>query len=125
MAVYTRREPRDIRTIAMDNSSRTSVALTMVLLRRQFQIAPDEVSMAPNLETMLARADAALIIGDEALFLDHAAANARKIDLGRVVDGVDRLAVRLRVLGGWPNAVSPEDVTSLQRCARRGCRARG
>src|SRR5215831_16247664 len=62
VAIYTRRDPRDIRTIAMDTSSRTS--------------------MAPDLDAMLARADAALVIGDTALFLDHAALGARKIDLG-------------------------------------------
>ena len=32
VAIYTRREPRDIRSIAMDTSSRTSVALSTVLL---------------------------------------------------------------------------------------------
>ena len=31
VAIYTRLEPRDIRTIAMDTSSRTSVALSTVL----------------------------------------------------------------------------------------------
>jgi chorismate dehydratase len=71
VAIYTRREPRDIRMIAMDSSSRTSVALATVLLRREFGVSPEPVSMAPDLETMLERADAALIIGDVALFLDH------------------------------------------------------
>ena len=70
VALYTRVEPRDIRSIAMDTSSRTSVALARVLVRRVFGIAPETVSMPPDLEAMLARADAALIIGDIALFLD-------------------------------------------------------
>jgi chorismate dehydratase len=72
VAIYTRREPRDIRTIAMDSSSRTSVALATVLMRREFGISAEPVSMAPDLDAMLAGADAALIIGDVALFLDHA-----------------------------------------------------
>jgi len=70
VAIYTRRNPRDIRTIAMDSSSRTSVALATVLLQREFRVAPEPVSMAADLDAMLAKADAALIIGDVALFLD-------------------------------------------------------
>ena len=82
VAIYTRREPRDIRTIAMDSSSRTSVALASVMLRRQFEVTAAPVPMAPDLDTMLAGADAALIIGDVALFLDHEAAGVRKIGPG-------------------------------------------
>ena len=71
VAIYTRVEPRDIRSIAMDTSSRTSVALATVMLRRAYGVRPDAVPMAPDLESMLAQADAALIIGDTALLLDH------------------------------------------------------
>ena len=70
VALYTRVEPRDIRSIAMDSSSKTSVALATVMAHRAFGIAPETVSMAPDLESMLASADAALIIGDIALFLN-------------------------------------------------------
>jgi chorismate dehydratase len=70
VALYTRVEPNDIRSIAMDSSSKTSVALATVMLRRLFGVTPEAVSMPPDLESMLARADAALIIGDYALFLD-------------------------------------------------------
>jgi chorismate dehydratase len=70
VAIYTRLEPRDIRTIAMDSSSRTSVALATVLLQRVFNVNPRPTSMAPDLDAMLAAADAALIIGDNALFLN-------------------------------------------------------
>ena len=70
VALYTRVDPRDIRSIAMDSSSKTSVALATVMLRRSFGVSPSTVSMPPDLEAMLARADAALIIGDIALFLN-------------------------------------------------------
>src|SRR5262245_28597632 len=46
VALYTRRDPKDIRTIAMDSSSRTSIALTHVLVRRVFGISPEATSMA-------------------------------------------------------------------------------
>src|SRR6185369_534238 len=47
VAIYTRVEPRDIRSIAMDTSSRTSVALSTVLARRVFGSSPEAVPMEP------------------------------------------------------------------------------
>ena len=55
VAIYTRTDPRDIRSIAMDTSSRTSVALSTVLLRRVYGIKPTAMPMAPDLDAMLAR----------------------------------------------------------------------
>ena len=59
-----------IRTVALDNSSRTSVALLMILLRKFYGRAVDGVPLAPDPEEMLKRADAALVIGDPALTYD-------------------------------------------------------
>jgi chorismate dehydratase len=56
-----------IKTVALDTSSRTSVALTRVLLERFHKLTPEYVAMEPKLKPMLARADAALLIGDPAL----------------------------------------------------------
>ena len=61
---------RDVRSIALDTSSRTSVALTRVMCARVFGIEPTCKASGPDLPAMLADADAALIIGDKALFLD-------------------------------------------------------
>lgn len=63
------RGPLDqVRTVAADTSSRTSVALTQILFQRRFSGKP--VKMNPHLArpaAMLAKCDAALIIGDPAL----------------------------------------------------------
>jgi predicted solute-binding protein len=120
VAIYTRREPADIRTIAMDTSSRTSVALATVLLRRRFDAAPDPVPMAPELDAMLERADAALIIGDVALFLDHESAGARKIDLGEEWTAMTGLPFVYACWTGWPDAVGPADIAALQRARDAG-----
>jgi chorismate dehydratase len=120
VAIFTRREPGDIRTIAMDTSSRTSVALARVMLRRRFDVTPQAVAMAPDLETMLAQADAALIIGDTALFLDHEAAGAAKIDLGEEWTAMTGLPFVYACWTGWPGAVTPHDVTVLQRARDAG-----
>ena len=120
VAIYTRRELRDVRTIAMDTSSRTSVALATVLLRRAFSVTAEPAPMAPDLDSMLARADAALIIGDTALFLDHEAAGARKIDLGEQWTALTGLPFVYAVWTGWPGAVTAHDVTVLQRARDAG-----
>lgn len=57
----------EIRTVAVDSSSRTSVALTQVLLTKFFGGKRRLISMDPHLECMLAQCEAALIIGDPAL----------------------------------------------------------
>jgi predicted solute-binding protein len=49
---------------------RTSVALVRVLCARLFRIAPAIEAHSPDLNAMLDRADAALIIGDKALVWD-------------------------------------------------------
>jgi chorismate dehydratase len=82
VALYSRRPLRDVRSIALDTSSRTSAALTRILCARRWHISPLFLPLGPDLDSMLAAADAALLIGDPALFLDHRAAGATKTDLG-------------------------------------------
>ena len=120
VAIYTRRDPRDIRSIAMDTGSRTSAALARVLLRRQFGVTPDAVAMAPDLDAMLERSDAALIIGDLALFLDHEAAGATKIDLGQEWATLTGLPFVYACWTGWPGAVEARDVAMLVRARDEG-----
>ena len=126
VAIYTRVEPRDMRSIAMDTSSRTSVALATVMLRRAFNVAPEAVPMAPDLDAMLARADAALIIGDIALFLDPPSALPNppsaitKSDLGQLWTESTGLPFVYAAWAGWPDALSAQDVGLLQRARDEG-----
>jgi chorismate dehydratase len=71
-----------VRTIAADTSSRTSNALLRILCYESLGIDPTFVPMTPDVTGMLSHCDAALLIGDPALFLDHEAAGLEKIDLG-------------------------------------------
>ena len=57
----------DVRTVAADTSSRTSVALTQVLFTKFFGGQRELIPMDPDLGPMLAACDAALLIGDAAL----------------------------------------------------------
>ncbi len=57
----------EARTVALDVSSRTSVTLVKLLFSEFFSKEPEYRPAEPDVENMLAVADAALIIGDPAL----------------------------------------------------------
>jgi len=57
----------EIRSVAVDTSSRTSVGLVQVLLTKFFGGARELTPMAPVLGPMLENCDAALLIGDPAM----------------------------------------------------------
>jgi chorismate dehydratase len=61
-----------VRTVALDTSSMTSVALAKILFAKWLGGARTYKPMAPDLDTMLSNCDAALIIGDPALQIDRA-----------------------------------------------------
>ena len=61
---------RNIRKLAVDSSSRSSVMLARIILSEAYGATPDLISMPPEFGSMLDLADAALIIGDPALRLD-------------------------------------------------------
>lgn len=69
--LVSRRPIDKVRSVALDTSSMTSVALTKVLLEKWLGGARVYAPMAPDLETMLSAHDAALVIGDPALQIDR------------------------------------------------------
>ena len=54
----------EIRTVALDESSRTSATLVKIVFREFLGREPEWTTRSPNLDEMLDRNDAALIIGD-------------------------------------------------------------
>ncbi|MSO36450.1 MAG: hypothetical protein EXQ54_08490 [Acidobacteria bacterium] len=82
VAVFSKVPIDQVTTMALDLSSRTSVALTHILCAKRWGIAPAFTPAAPDLDTMLAGADAALVIGDPALAIDAGARGLLKVDLG-------------------------------------------
>jgi len=118
----------DVRSIALDTSSRTSVALTRILSEK-FIGGPnrDYVSMSPDLTAMLERCDAALLIGDPALVCAIRADageldNLHVYDLGREWHRFTGLpfvfafwAVRLAALGEIRRGLDLQEVFSNSR----------
>jgi chorismate dehydratase len=120
VCLFTRRPVREVGSIALDVSSETSAVLTRILCVHAFGIAPTFVPHTPDLGAMLATADAALLIGDAALFADAPAAGAERIDLGLAWTDLTGLPFVWAFWAGRPGAVDPAVVAALQRAAEEG-----
>jgi chorismate dehydratase len=123
VALFSKRETSEIRTIALDTSSRTSVALLKVLCAEWFEIQPEFVAMPPDLPGMIRTCDAALVIGDNALFADHESLGLEKIDLGEEWIGMTGLPFVYAFWAGRPRVANDDDVAALQQARDRGLAA--
>lgn len=102
-----------IRSVALDTSSRTSVALTHIILRDRYKIDFTAINHPPMLDEMLAVADAALVIGDPAL--EYTARPEPRKDLGREWSEMTGLPFVYAFWAGREAALTPEHVHTLHR----------
>ncbi|HUG53343.1 MAG TPA: menaquinone biosynthesis protein [Vicinamibacteria bacterium] len=110
----------DARRVAVDTSSRTSAALVRVLLRERLGRDPEYVPMPPNVPEMLEAAEAALVIGDPALYYEGGAA---RLDLGEEWTALTGRPFVYAFWAGRPGVAGPDDVALLQRAAASGVAA--
>ncbi len=111
VSLYLSRPLEEVRRVALDTSSRTSVALLQLLLRERLGRDPQYVPMAPALGDMLAVADAALMIGDPVLD-QHT--NVAKIDVGEEWTRLTGLPFVYAFWAGPQGVVTPKGVERLQ-----------
>jgi chorismate dehydratase len=124
VALYTRVPVESIRRMALDTSSRTSVALVKVLSRHRFGIDPEFVHHGPDLAAMARDYDAGLLIGDPAFDARHEALGLQKIDLGAEWTAMTGLPFIYAAWTGRPGAVGRDEVEALQRAQADGVGAR-
>ena len=67
LLIVAKKPIEQVKTFAMDSSSRSTQALTRILCAEKWRIAPQFAQALPDLPEMLHNADAALMIGDPAL----------------------------------------------------------
>jgi chorismate dehydratase len=113
VALFSKKPVGEIESIAADTSSRTSNGLLRVLCYERFGIDPRFDAMPPDPTVMLTQCDAALIIGDPALFLDHAARGLLKVDLGEQWTGMTGLPFVWAFWAGRAPALTQEHVGAL------------
>ena len=123
VAVFTSVPIARVRRLAVDTSSRTSVALTRVLCAHYWDIVPAFVPMRPVLGEMLAVTDAALVIGDPALEIDSAAAGVEKLDLGEAWRALTGLPFVFAAWAGRPGVLGPAHLRALADAREHGLAA--
>ncbi len=116
------RPPSEIRSLAADSSSRTSVQLARVILERRFGASPAITPHAPDLPAMLRHADAALVIGDPALRIDPAANGIHVYDLGAEWQALTGLPMVFAVWAARPGIVTPELTRAFRNSMHYGRR---
>ena len=112
------KDPKDIQTLALDSGSRTSVVLSQVILARQFDCCPKVFVHSPDVDEMLQKADAALVIGDPALELDLD--RYRVLDLGELWTQITGLPFVYACWTGRDGAVTSGEVSKLIEAKEKG-----
>jgi chorismate dehydratase len=79
LLIISKKPIQQVRSMALDRSSRSTQALTRILAARCWKIAPEFLEAGPDLREMLAAADAAMIIGDPALRISIAIEKASAV----------------------------------------------
>ena len=123
VALFSTKPVEQVRSIAADTSSRTSRGLLQVLCYEAFGIEPEFVPMPPRIDAMLVRCEAALLIGDPALFEDPAARGLLKIDLGERWTSLTGLPFVWAFWAGRPAVLSPGHVAELAAARDAGVQA--
>ena len=117
VCLFHRRPLQQVRRVALDSSSRTSAALLRVLLRERLGRDPEYVAMPPSLPDMLAAADAALLIGDRALYFEG---EESRLDLGQEWTERTGLPFVWAFWAGRREAAAPSQVGRLQAALAEG-----
>lgn len=117
VCLFHRRPLEELRRVALDTSSRTSVALARVLLRERLGRDPEYLAMPPVLDEMLRVADAALLIGDPALDYEG---DCPRLDLGGEWERQTGLPFVYAFWAGPRGALDGSDVARLQGALRVG-----
>ena len=116
--LFWRGEFSDVRRVALDTSSRTSAVLLRVLMRERFGMEPEFVAARPDLQEMLARADAALLIGDAVFGAEDT--GCESLDLGEEWVRFTGHPFVFAFWAGRPEALCPPQVDQLVQARDRG-----
>jgi chorismate dehydratase len=113
VALFARVPLAQVTRIGLDTSSRTSACLTRVLCREAWGIDPAFDDLSPDRAAAVDGVDAALLIGDPALFLDPGPAGLTRIDLGAEWTRMTGLPFVWAFWAGRPGAVDTAGVAAL------------
>jgi chorismate dehydratase len=102
---------QDLHRIAIDERADSEAVLLKILMPEKFNITPEYITMKPQLEKMLQKTDAALLIGEEALHEQEL--NKSSFDLGEEWFDLTGLPMVFAFWAGRQMTVDIEDVKNI------------
>ncbi len=118
--LFFRKGLQDIKKIAVDERADSSFALLQIIMQEKFNITPDYELIPPKIEQMLSKADAALLIGDEALHEQEL--NKSSFDLGEEWFDFTGLPFVFSIISGRQNALNKEEMQLMKKSFDIGIR---
>ncbi len=116
--LFCQKEISHLRRVALDQSSRASAVLLRILLREKYPLDPEFIETPPDLDLMLARADAALLIGDPVFRFRQ----RPSLDLGQMWRELTGLPFVFAFWAGRRDALPPHLAAALVRAKEEGLR---
>ena len=118
--LITKVVPDQIRTLAADSSSRTSVMLARVILALKYGARPGIRTLPPSMTNMLEDCDAALIIGDPALQIEPNSLPYQVLDLGKEWTDMTGLPMVFALWSGPAQFLTDESREAFSASCRYG-----
>lgn len=117
LMMYLKVPPKEVKRLAVDEGSLTTLALARIILSHRYRSKPVVVRVPPVLDVMLEQADAAVLIGDLAL-TTPAPEGVKLMDLGEEWYAMTGLPM---VYAAWiaRDAATRAILTPLLRAAKR------
>jgi len=109
-----------VKSLAADVGSRTTVELARIILAHRYGAEPAVFPAAPQLGSMLRDADAALLIGDAALSVNPLELDYPVLDLGEEWMALTGLPMVTALWAGHKKAITPELAGLLRESCRFG-----
>jgi chorismate dehydratase len=118
VVIHMREGVRRIKTLAVDPSSYSEIVLATIILREEFGIEPSVVPVVGTVATMLGKADAALLTGDQAL--RESPHRREALDLVESWVALTGLPYVFAVWCVAEHGLSPSDLSLLAKHAEEG-----
>ena len=113
----------NVKSIALDTSSHSSVALTQVIARDFYGLNPRLIHHAPDVAAMLRAADAALLIGDPALIAMQNSGDLQVYDLAAEWKKFTGLPFIFAAWAARDGLEKRDELAAILNCARDEGRA--
>jgi chorismate dehydratase len=120
--LFLNKDAQEVKKAALDQKSRTAAALLKILFNREFKLQPEYIESAPDLNQMLAGADAALLIGDDALKASRSF-SGQVLDLGEIWYEMTGLPFTFAFWAGRKAQPDPLDLVRIMESKEKGMKS--